>query len=109
MCKTIINRVHTPTELLRVEGLTLKDLFDRMSILMCLRFLMEDLEKERLENKLLKILAASKQDKESFAKGKSQLDLQETELEDLKHQPFIEQFEAHKLKNVIIERERDLF
>ncbi|GKE89570.1 hypothetical protein Tco_1567045, partial [Tanacetum coccineum] len=31
---------------------------------------------------------SSKQDKESFAKGKSQLDLQETELEDLKHQTF---------------------
>ncbi|GJZ80984.1 hypothetical protein Tco_0645978 [Tanacetum coccineum] len=67
------------------------------------------LEKEKLENELLEILAASKQDKESFAKGKSQLDLQETELEDLKHQPSIEQSETHKLKNAIIENERDLF
>ncbi|GKB35138.1 hypothetical protein Tco_0880080 [Tanacetum coccineum] len=68
VCKAIINRVPTPTDLLRAKGLTLKDLSDRMIILMCLRFLMEDLEKERLENKLLEILAASKQDKESFAK-----------------------------------------
>nr|GEU32194.1 hypothetical protein [Tanacetum cinerariifolium] len=67
------------------------------------------LEKEKLENKLLEILAASKQDKESFAKGTSQLDLQDTELEDLKYQPSIEQFETHKLKNAIIENERDLF
>ncbi|GKG30631.1 hypothetical protein Tco_0423119, partial [Tanacetum coccineum] len=36
--------------------------------------------KERLENELLENLEASKQDKESFAKGKSQLDLQETGL-----------------------------
>ncbi|GKC98766.1 hypothetical protein Tco_1169041 [Tanacetum coccineum] len=99
------------------EGLTLKELSDRMNILMCLRFLMEHLsvelsilkeanhalekenhsrckkyrkykaerdslvlEKERLENELLENLEASKQDKESFAKGKSLLDLQGTGL-----------------------------
>ncbi|GKD25437.1 hypothetical protein Tco_1231651, partial [Tanacetum coccineum] len=33
------------------------------------------LEKEKLENELLEIRATSKQDKESFAKAKSQLDL----------------------------------
>ncbi|GKB60272.1 hypothetical protein Tco_0916458 [Tanacetum coccineum] len=114
VCKAIIDRVPTPAQLLKAEGLTPKELSERMSILMCLRFLMEPketfvLEKEKLENELLEIRAASKQDKESFAKGKSQLDLQETELEDLKHQPFIEQSETHKLKNAIIERERDLF
>ncbi|GKB46550.1 hypothetical protein Tco_0897303 [Tanacetum coccineum] len=167
VCKTILDRVPTPTQLLKAEGLTLKELSDRMNVLMCLRFLMEEqtliivrvnkhgaqlpaqvehlsaelanpkganhalekanhsrfkkykkynvekdslvLEKEKLENELLKILAASKQDKESFAKGKSQLDLQETELGDQKHQPSIEQSETHKLKNAIIKNERDLF
>nr|GEU62367.1 hypothetical protein [Tanacetum cinerariifolium] len=155
VCKTILDRVRTPTQLLKAEGLTIKELPNRMNILMCLRFLMEEaqlptqvehlsaelakpkganhaiekenhsrckkykkykagrdslvLEKEKLENELLEILAASKQDKESFAKGTSQLDLQETELEDLKYQPSIEQFETHKLKNAIIENERDLF
>nr|GEW22644.1 hypothetical protein [Tanacetum cinerariifolium] len=67
------------------------------------------LEKEKLKNKLLEILTASKKDKESFAQGKSQLDLQEIEPMDLKHQPFNEQSKTHKLKNAIIERERDLF
>ncbi|GKC16111.1 hypothetical protein Tco_1012893 [Tanacetum coccineum] len=121
------------------EGLTLKELSNRMNVLTCLRFLMEEqtliivrvneqdaqvehlsaelaklkgsnhalekvnhsrwkkykkykaereflvLEKEKLENELLEILTASKKDKESYAKGKSQLDLQETEQEDLNH------------------------
>ncbi|GJV92394.1 hypothetical protein Tco_1540207 [Tanacetum coccineum] len=39
--KAIIDRVPTPTQLLTAEGLTLKELSDRMNILMCLRFLME--------------------------------------------------------------------
>ncbi|GJT69662.1 hypothetical protein Tco_1028948 [Tanacetum coccineum] len=161
------DEVPTATQLLKVEGLTLKELSDRMNVLMCLRFLMKEqtliivhvnkhgaqlpgqvehlsgelanpkwanhalekanhsrfkkykkynvekdylvLEKEKLENELLEIRATSKQDKESFAKAKSQLDLQETELGDQKHQPSIEQSETHKLKNAIIENERDLF
>ncbi|GJW93620.1 hypothetical protein Tco_0173292 [Tanacetum coccineum] len=67
------------------------------------------LEKEKLENKLLEIHVAFKQDKESFAKGKYQLDLQETELKDLKHRPSIKQSETYKLKNAIIDSEKDLF
>nr|GEW51362.1 transposase (putative), gypsy type [Tanacetum cinerariifolium] len=155
VCKTILDRVPTPTQLLRVEGLTLKELSDHMNVLMCTRFIgtplwsdnmtgfqldannqpiilrsktfiivhvdereaqllvyvehlsaelakpkevnnalekashnlcenykkykaqahshklvTQDLEKERLENELLEILAASKQDTESFDKAK---------------------------------------
>ncbi|GJS20551.1 hypothetical protein Tco_0449183 [Tanacetum coccineum] len=121
MRKAIIDRVPTSTQLLRAEGLTLKELSNneqeaqfhihvehlsaelarpkeanhslkKANHSRCKKYKKYKakrdsliLEKERLENKLPKILAASKQDKESFAKGKSQLDLQETELEDLKH------------------------
>ncbi|GKC84630.1 hypothetical protein Tco_1140347, partial [Tanacetum coccineum] len=110
VCKAIIDRVPTPTQLLRAESLTLKELSDqhlsaelarpkeanhaleKANHSRCKKYNKYKaeretlvLEKERLENKLFEILAASKQDKESFAKGKSQLDLQETELEDLKH------------------------
>ncbi|GJT93425.1 hypothetical protein Tco_1082270 [Tanacetum coccineum] len=41
VCKAIIDQVPTPTQLLRAWGLTPKELTDRMNILMCLRFLME--------------------------------------------------------------------
>ncbi|GKC99507.1 hypothetical protein Tco_1169782, partial [Tanacetum coccineum] len=102
--KAIIDRVPTPAQLLKAEGLTPKELSDQ--------HLSAELAKPKEANHALKKpnhSRSSKQDKENFAKGKSQLDLKETELEDLKHQPFIEQSETHKLKNSIIERKRDLF
>ncbi|GKE33578.1 hypothetical protein Tco_1452900 [Tanacetum coccineum] len=40
MRKAIIDRVPTPTQLLRAEGLTLKELSEHINILMCLKFLM---------------------------------------------------------------------
>ncbi|GJR01220.1 hypothetical protein Tco_0524204 [Tanacetum coccineum] len=130
VCKAIIDRVPTPTQFLRTEGLTLKELFNyfqsnannqpmllRSKTLIIIRIDQQEsqvpvhvehlsaelarpkeanhalekanhsrckkykkykaernslvLEKERLENEVIEILEASKQDKESFAKDKS--------------------------------------
>ncbi|GJT52182.1 hypothetical protein Tco_0978339 [Tanacetum coccineum] len=95
VCKAIIDRVPIPTQLLRAEGLTANELSNPRC-----QQLTNDLKEQTLI-----IVRVNEQE----AQLSAQLDLQEIELEDLKHQPSIEQSETHKLKNAIIEREKDLF